>query len=197
MLVRGLATIVLFVIVFGGLFFAPWLFAPRLEVQTELYVQDAAGHRRVEQGAAVHPDDLLSLLVHGTKEMHVYVFAEDADGVFAVLFPTRGGLTNPLAANRSHRLPAESSRWLVTSAGGTETILVVASHYPLDDLEREIEALPRVRPDGDERGIQGIVDAPEQSGEILPRIARRYSERAARERDLCVWELEFENQGEQ
>jgi hypothetical protein len=107
-------------------------------------------------------------------------------------------LTNPLTANRSHRLPGESSRWLVTSAGGTETVLVVASHYPLDDLEREIESLPRVRPGADERGIQEIVDAPdEQSGQILPRIAERYSERAARERDLCVWELEFENRGEQ
>ena len=73
---------------------------------------------------------------------------EDRQGVVAVLFPLRDvGRLNPLPPRVTHRLPGERAgrglSWQVTSAGGQETFLLIASREPLTEVEREVANLPR------------------------------------------------------
>jgi len=64
-----------------------------------------------------------------------------------VLFPLRGrGEKNPLPAGVRHRLPGKDGNasidWVVTSAGGRETFLVLAARAPLAQVEQAVAQLP-------------------------------------------------------
>jgi hypothetical protein len=78
----------------------------------------------------------------------VYVLDEDESKKLFVLFPVEGlDVTNPLAGGVEHRLPGTRAGilhdWQVTSTGGREWILVIASREPLSPIENEIAAFPR------------------------------------------------------
>ena len=63
-----------------------------------------------------------------------------------VLFPIPdASLQNPLPPGR-HSLPGTA--WEVDSAGGRESILIVASRQPLLDLENELGSVKRASVDG-------------------------------------------------
>ena len=146
--------------------------------------------------------------------MHVYVLNEDEKGDAYVLFPAGLDLRNPLPPGVRHRLPGRSGdrqmTWEVTSAGGREAFLVIASRHPLEDLERDIARLPRAeqgRPITYApvsvgtlerlRGIGGlapveVLPAGTQSGRLAG-IARSLAAKAARDRGIWTWEIELEN----
>jgi eukaryotic-like serine/threonine-protein kinase len=99
----------------------------------------------------IHPGDGLFLNFKASEPMHVYVLDEDAEGEVFVLFPASGlDLANPLAPNVLHRLPGtrdgRSWNWQVTSSGGRETVIVIATRQPYAALEREIAGFPRASP---------------------------------------------------
>lgn len=107
------------------------------------------GERELElaSGASVRVGDRLRLELSPSDESHVYVFDEDERGAFFVLFPLPGfEPRNPLAGGATHVLPGTSGgverAWVVTSAGGTETLLVVRSREPLAELEELCAQLP-------------------------------------------------------
>ena len=82
--------------------------------------------------------------------MHVYVFDRDEKGSVFVLFPIAGlDLGNPLPGKTSLRLPGTREGkpfdWRVSSRGGGEEFIVLASRTQLEDLEQEIATLPRAR----------------------------------------------------
>jgi len=96
--------------------------------------------------------DHLALRFAAEEPLHVYVLNEDAAGETYLLFPApHSDLANPLEGGESHRLPGtargESFDWVVTSAGGTETFLVVASREPVARLEDQVAQLRSVDPD--------------------------------------------------
>ncbi len=99
-------------------------------------------------GDGVVPGDALSLSFQASEPVHVYVLDEDAAGEVYVLFPAPGvELANPLAPGVLHRLPGakagQAIRWQVTSAGGKETVIVIATREPFRALEREIARFPQ------------------------------------------------------
>lgn len=98
-------------------------------------------------GDRVHPGDRVTLKFMATRPLHVYVLSQDDRGESYLLFPQPAyDQANPLPAGRIHRLPGavggRNASWTVTSAGGREHFLVVASPKSLPDLERVIAALP-------------------------------------------------------
>jgi len=96
--------------------------------------------------------DHLAYRFGANEDLHVYVLNEDRHGESFVLFPAPHlDLSNPLPGGEVHRLPGasggESFDWVVSSAGGAETFLVVACREPLEILDAEIARLKTAHPD--------------------------------------------------
>ena len=107
-----------------------------------------SGSTPLQANARVRPGDRLFLEIEATRAVHVYVVNQDERGENYLLFPLPGQATrNPLAGDRVHRLPGTVD-WEVTSAGGREHFLVVASPEPLDALQKVFERLPAPRVGG-------------------------------------------------
>lgn len=107
---------------------------------------------RLEPGAKLALGDRLSLDLKASRSLHVYVLDEDDRGHAYALFPLPGlELQNPLSAGQSHVLPGQdadgtTNEWSVTSVGGQEHLLVLASPERLVDFEAEMARLPRPQP---------------------------------------------------
>lgn len=133
--------------------FAIWALWPRpLIVETSL-VRHASRHGAREilsSGARVGPGDRLGLEILVSEPMHAYVVNEDAQGETFVLFPAGLDLENPLPPRIRVQLPGRlagiQQAWVVTSAGGSETILLVLSREPLPEIEEIIATLPLAEP---------------------------------------------------
>jgi len=109
------------------------------------------GDVRLAAGGRVRPGDRLFVEIEGSENMHVYIINQDENGEEYLLFPLAGFETvNPLPAGIKHRLPGTLSgreqSWKVTSAGGTERFLLVASAEPVPLLENQIKSLTHAKP---------------------------------------------------
>ena len=127
---------------------------PSAASPTSEYRIDAAFYRdrtgaveRLTPGAKLLPDETLSLQVELSAPAYVYVVNEDERGESYLLFPIPGlALRNPLPPGQRHRLPGmwdgELVSWQVTSVGGTEHFLIVASPQPSREFEEMFASLP-------------------------------------------------------
>ena len=121
-------------------------------IDASLVRRDVGGATRLVTGDRVKPGDRLSLEFHASKAAWVYVLNEDEQGERYLLFPQpRFDLQNPLPAGSDVVLPGpvggRENAWTVTSAGGREYFLVVASPEPVAELEADLGRLPAPRPD--------------------------------------------------
>ncbi len=115
-------------------------------MEVALYRTRAGRPEPLDTGGSVRPGDFLSLEVECPEPFHLYVLNEDQIGNLFVLFPVpRLDLANPLAARQRAVLPGDrdgvAHNWVVTSTGGQESLLVVASRLRLIHLERELARL--------------------------------------------------------
>ncbi|HEY3175943.1 MAG TPA: protein kinase [Candidatus Polarisedimenticolia bacterium] len=197
----------------------PWRAgAPALSVDASLFRQGQGTQERLRSGGRVYPGDNLFLEMRGSSSLHVYVLNEDRRGEIFVLFPLPDGfdLRNPLPAQVLNHLPGRlagvDQRWEVTSAGGRETILIVASRHPLPDLDREVARLPRAKPghpvtygqieqralDLIFRGVGGLTGTqpgPEGPGSTLSRIAGLLPDEREARGGIWVERIQLENPG--
>jgi hypothetical protein len=167
---------------------------------------------RLTDGARIAPGDQLFLELASGEPAWVYVINEDAKGHEFLLFPVEGlERANPLPGGTSERLPGSiggvDQAWDVTSAGGDEALLVVASRHPLDVVEQHIRTLARSgssRPAelasggvvSRLRGLGGISPAPQipaGSPATLAEIRDRVKLLDGGGRDVRVWELRLSN----
>jgi hypothetical protein len=132
---------------------------------------------KLAPGDRVALGDRLSLRIEASTAVHVYVVNTDERGESYLLFPLPGREpTNPLATTQAHRLPGQEEGrdvfWEVTSRGGREHFLVMASPTPLTAFEPMLRALPSPTPGrtvsaapipegviGLLRGVGGLVSA--------------------------------------
>lgn len=120
-------------------------------VEATFMRRDAGASPPLVSGDRVRPGDRLSLAVRATRSAWFYVLNEDERGERYVLFPQpRFDLRNPLPADSTIVLPGAmggtESAWTVTSAGGREHFLVVASPRPVPEIEADLERLPGAQP---------------------------------------------------
>jgi hypothetical protein len=209
----ALGTLVAAVVAAGiGLVLFPGLGPGRFQVDASLYRFGDGTEERLLPGASVSLGDLLFLEIEGSTRMHVYVMSEDANGQTFRLFPLPGlDLANPLSPGTPYRLPGAVSNtskyWEVTSAGGRETFLVIASREALEDVERELARLrlagsenaaePNQRAAAPLRGVGGLAEqAPsleEAEAGRLSGIVKNLAGQAANRSGVWIWEIELTN----
>jgi hypothetical protein len=187
-------------------------------VEASFLRREPGGTTRLAAGDRVKPGDRLSLEVRVTRPAWVYVLNEDDRGERYLLYPQpRFDSHNPLPAESTFVLPGtvegKESAWSVTSAGGREHFLVVASLEPVPEIEAELASIPaaapgrpieyaRVGPVAVQRlrGVGGVVDAPpvaQPPAERSPAF-ERFRALAGRETEVRgVWVRQFvlENPG--
>jgi eukaryotic-like serine/threonine-protein kinase len=222
---------------FGATVFVAWQWARRMErpapvvasppaaAPAEGYTVDASFLRRnggrstpLVTGDRVKPGDRLSLEVRTTRPAWIYVLNEDEHGERYLLFPQpRFDVSNPLAADSAFVLPGPvgglENAWTVTSVGGREYFLVVASPEPVPEIEAELARLPAPTPGrpidyarvGDAaverlRGVGGLSEMPRDPARPAPtsRAFDRFRALAGRESGVHgVWirQIVLENPG--
>ena len=185
-----------------------------LQVDAVLYREANGTAEVLSSGAGVTPGDRLFLEVEAPEPLHVYVLNEDDRGNRYVLFPLDGlDADNPLSAGARHRLPGRrggvAQSWEVSSAGGREAFLVVASRRALPELERDLASFEAADPtrqpeanvagpdESGQRGIGGLTPATGAAGRArsLDLLAARIAERQQTERGLWLRQLELFNPG--
>jgi len=190
------------------------LFRPLpFQAEASFYRTSEGAEERLLEGGRLEPGDRLFLEIRGSRAMHVYVLDEDAEGNVFVLFPLNGlDLVNPLRADQRHRLPGNAGGdarfWGSSSAGGIETISIIASLEPLVDLEKELtrlphaasEAPPAIAAPAIERSLRGLgrLLASERPGgpataRPLAGVLGRVATRAAGESGVWITQLQLRN----
>ena len=122
------------------------------EVEATLVDRTEGDFRRLASGDRVSPGDQLSLEMRASRPVWVYVLNQDDRGATYLLFPQPlYDRTNPIGADSTTILPGtiggRENGWSVTSRGGREHFLVVASIAPVAEIESELGRLPAASPD--------------------------------------------------
>lgn len=159
----------------------------RYDVEASFMRHGDDGASRLASGDRVRPGDRLTLEVRATRDVWVYVLNEDERGEQFLLFPQPSfDQHNPLPAGAAFALPGtiggRPNAWTVTSAGGREHFLVVASPEPVAELEADLARLPAPRPgapvtyapvgreSGERlRGVGGVTELPRDASPASPR----------------------------
>lgn len=121
-------------------------------IEAGLISRNGGSDRRLAAGDRVALGDWLSLEFKSSRPMWVYVLNEDETGETYLLFPQPlFDRLNPLPPDSSVVLPGtiggRDNAWQVTSRGGREHFLIVASPEPIAAIEMELASLPAARPD--------------------------------------------------
>jgi hypothetical protein len=115
------------------------------QIRAAFYRDSPSGPVPLSYGARITPGDHLFADVSASVPVHVYIVNQDDHGESYLLFPLPGqSASNPLPPGTVHRLPGKVP-WQVTSAGGREHFLIVASPEPLGALEAVFAKLPKPR----------------------------------------------------
>ncbi len=193
------------------------LVASHYTVDATLHRVADGAHAQLLPGARVSPGDRLYLEFEASRALHVYVLAEDDRGAAFLLFPLPGQATgNPLPGDMLHRLPPDLHgrryTWGVSSAGGTEHLLIVASPDALTDFESTLAALPAPQVTGGAsalpldrealsglRGIGHLLEtepsADPESARPAFSLARRLAGGPERNRGIWVRQIDLVNPG--
>ena len=187
-----------------------------LSASAVLFMDRAGGPTPLRPGDPIAPGDALFLRLSSSEPVYAYVLDEDAKGALYTLFPVRGASPgNPLPAAAEHRLPGtiqgKPFDWQVTTAGGTESICVIASRAPLEAIESELMPISGTRPHAPVsfakvpggaadrlRGLGGMTEAIAPDSSPRDRLAALIRELRARPRasDIpWIWEMTLENPG--
>jgi eukaryotic-like serine/threonine-protein kinase len=164
-------------------------------------------------GTRLGLSERLSMDLDLSAPAHVYVVNEDERGNSILLFPLRGREpANPLAAGH-HRLPGllddEKLYWQVTTAGGREHFLVIASPTRSATFEKMFAALPspvlnqqisypKLSPEalGALRSVGGLAVAPSQKHEQLrttPGFAMPLTDQEETAQGVWIRQATFDN----
>jgi serine/threonine protein kinase len=121
------------------------------DVSASFIRRGPGGDTHLETGDRIGPGDRVRLEFHSTRPVWVYVLDADERGATYVLFPQpMFDRRNPLPRDSIIVLPGRreghETAWTVTSRGGREHLLVVASPGPVAELEAELAQLPAPAP---------------------------------------------------
>ncbi len=184
------------------------------DVGATLVRRNTGGYERLAPGDRVAPGDRLSLEFHASRPAYVYVVSEDERGESYLLYPQPlFDVANPVPADSTVVLPGtmggRESAWTVTSRGGREHFLVVASVEPVPEIEAALSRMPAARPGRPVayaaiepatverlRGVGGVTALPRDDGPRRVGAVARIATLAGREKGVTgVWvrEVTLEN----
>lgn len=117
-------------------------------VEAVIHRATQEGSDRLPPGARIEPGDELFLEFRASRPVHVYIINQDDRGESFLLFPLPDlEMKNPLPPNVAHRLPGrlrgKEFHWVVSTAGGREHFVIIASPERLVEFEEEALALAR------------------------------------------------------
>mgnify|MGYP003694504743 CR=1 FL=1 len=152
-----------------------------LAVDATLMRRSDSGSEPVADGGRVTLGDRLALEVHSTEPVWAYVFNRRRRSRVHVVPDRRPRDHEPALPEELHQLPGrlrgQPFAWQVTSAGGDESFVIVASRRPLPEMESLAASLDAASPDrapveSNEatRGVGGM--APDPSPAAKPAAAR-------------------------
>jgi hypothetical protein len=105
---------------------------------------------RLETGDRIRVGEDLYATIEASDPVYAYLLTEDEKGALFLHYPPVVPY-RPLAANREWRLPltveGEPQYMRVTTAGGKERFLLVASCEPLEEFEADLARIPRSKLD--------------------------------------------------
>jgi hypothetical protein len=158
-------------------------------VNTTLWRVGGDGDSPLVEGDSVRPGDRIYLTLDTDAPAYVYLINRDQTGESTALFPIEGAQwSNPLPAGSAHRLPGDTDwqydSWEVSSAGGRESFIVVASAKPLVQLETAIALLEAAGPvdeftRGQDPPVRDPRTDPEQGEDALSAALQDLTSRAA------------------
>ncbi|MBD3869697.1 MAG: DUF4384 domain-containing protein, partial [Acidobacteria bacterium] len=141
-----------------------------------------------------------------SHKAYVYILTQDSHGRQHLLFPVAGiEKTNPVPAGQDVHLPeGGKSGWDVDTVGGEETILIIASKFPVTFAEELIAGLDQP---GDGfpiklhedmatrlRGIGGLSrPAPSEAGSQVDAMRSQLFLQTAGTDGIRVWEYKLRN----
>ena len=180
--------------------------AAAYDVEAALERRSGETRQALAQGDRVKPGDRLSLRFRATRDAWVYVINEDERGECYLLFPQPlFDQRNPIPPGSEVTLPGtirgQENAWTVTSRGGREHFLVVASPHPLPAIEAELQKLPAAIPGRPIqyaavsaptlerlRGVGGVSAVPAPPSAESRHLVERFAGLAGRETDVRgVW----------
>lgn len=205
----GLAAVVLIAVALGLGIRA--LLPGSLAVEANLFRKgEDLADERLSPGDQLALGDRLYMKVEGSRPMHLYVLNEDAAGSRYRLFPLEQlALENPLPEGVEHWLPGlvktgdevdegDNGRyWKVTSVGGEETLMLIASTHAVEELEERIATIPAAGREseleiGEFRGVGGLVAGKDAGPDLSLDELRRELE-ASHGEDLSIWQINLSN----
>lgn len=192
-----------------------------LEVASKFLRRNTVGssYSSIHSGDHLNLGDVLQIELRSDEDIFVYVINQDDRGHTFLLFPSaRWALTNPLSPAEGVMLPGRTATgrmaagWEVSSEGGRENFLLVASRTRLTDFEQELASLPEAgdSPGGGEpfqlgptqlvglyRGVGGVAFSQEQEAlagsnlNSFARLAGAESQNSSQNKDIWVGWVSF------
>ncbi len=181
-----------------------------LAVEAHLFRKGEQADERLVSGDQLNLGDRIFMKVEGSRPMHLYVLNEDSAGRRFRLFPLdQLALENPLPGRVEYWLPGlakagseveeggSSRYWEVTSVGGEETLMLIASSHAVEELEERIATIPAAGTEseleiGEFRGVGGLV-AGDDAGPDLGLDELRRELEASHGEDLEIWQIKLSN----
>jgi len=147
----------------GALAPASPLAASAFTVSASAY-RGASQRERLANGARVAPGDSISIAITASESLFAYVINEDDRGEAYLLFPSdEYQPRNPLVPGVEHHLPGTRrgrvAYWEITTAGGREHLLLVASRERLVTFENAALGLARPTREGVSAPAPAPIDA--------------------------------------
>ena len=120
----------------------------------------------VKEGSSLRSYDSFQIQLKANNDCYIYVLLYDSEGKSSILFPNDKIKKNYLKSDIEYYLPQNDLFYQLDDNTGTETLYIVASLQPMDDIDWILEKMEKTGEDIKEnnfkntvgsRGIAGIV----------------------------------------
>jgi hypothetical protein len=96
----------------------------------------------VKEGSTLRSKDNLRIDVRPSRDCYLYVIIHDSQGIVDLLFPSQMASGNNHAkGGRTYTIPKNNDWFVLDENPGTETIYIVASVTPMEDIDRLIAGM--------------------------------------------------------
>jgi len=150
---------------------------PPLELDAGFWYLPPHGRLQpIEDGITLRSGHRYQVQFAPRQAAHVYAYQIDSAGTAYPLFPNADLLPvgNPVAAGRQVKLPAPDAYFELDDRVGTEELVVIASRFPLPEVERVLGALQQgqrlVERPGEAGSRDLVVESPQETFDLAMEI---------------------------